>query len=100
MTISAEPRLQPGPVDIAAREGETVLLLHSSASSGAQWRSLSEILQARWRVLAPDLHGDGRSDRRPGAGSSGLADDATLVDAVIGEGAERIHLVGHSYGGA
>src|SRR5882672_5562767 len=84
----------------AAGSGETVLLLHSSASSSTQWRPLSESLQARWRVLAPDLHGYGQTDPRRGPGSPGLADEIALTDAVLAESAEPIHLVGHSYGGA
>jgi len=84
----------------AAGSGETVLLLHSSASSSTQWRPLSESLQARWRVLAPDLHGYGQTDPRRGPGSPGLADEIALTDAVLAECAEPIHLVGHSYGGA
>jgi pimeloyl-ACP methyl ester carboxylesterase len=84
----------------AAGSGETVLLLHSSGCSSAQWRALSEMLQARYRVLAPDLYGYGQSDQRPGPGSPGLTDAAALVDAVLSGEAKRIHLVGHSYGGA
>jgi pimeloyl-ACP methyl ester carboxylesterase len=84
----------------AAGSGETVLLLHSSACSSAQWRALSEKLQARYRVLAPDLYGYGQTDQRTGPGSPGLSDAAVLVDAVLSKEAERIHLVGHSYGGA
>jgi len=80
--------------------GETVVLLHASASSSAQWRSLTEFLQARWHVLAPDFHGYGRTDPRPGHASPGLGDDAALVDAILGRSTERFHLVGHSYGGA
>ena len=49
-----------------AGRGETVLLLHSSASSSAQWRALTEILRGRWRVLAPDLPGYGQTDQPPG----------------------------------
>jgi pimeloyl-ACP methyl ester carboxylesterase len=83
-----------------AGSGETVLLLHSSASSSAQWRALTEILQARWGVLAPDLYGYGKTDQRLCVGSPGLADEVALADAVLAQSAERIHLVGHSYGGA
>jgi pimeloyl-ACP methyl ester carboxylesterase len=84
----------------AAGSGETVLLLHSSAGSSAQWRSLTDILQARWRVLAPDLHGYGQTGQQPLPASPGLADEIVLADAVLAESAEPIHLVGHSYGGA
>ena len=80
--------------------GETVVLLHASASSGAQWRSLTEELQGCWHVLAPDLHGYGRTDARPEPALPGLGDDAALVDAILGRGPGRFHLVGHSYGGA
>jgi pimeloyl-ACP methyl ester carboxylesterase len=84
----------------AAGSGETVLLLHSSAGSSAQWRTLTETLQARWRVLAPDLYGYGQTDRRPGLGSPGLAAEIALADAVLAQRAGPIHLVGHSYGAA
>src|SRR5262245_10636432 len=85
----------------AAGAGETVLLLHSSAASGGQWRSLAQRLQTRYRVIAPDLHGYGQSDQAPLPAEPGLADAAALVEAVLArEAAGRIHLVGHSYGGA
>ena len=82
-----------------AGSGETVLLLHSSASSSVQWRSLTELLRVRWRVLAPDLHDYGQTGPWPGPASPELGDEAALVDAVVAQSAERIHLVGHSYGG-
>jgi pimeloyl-ACP methyl ester carboxylesterase len=40
-----------------AGSGETVLLLHGKASSGAQWRCLTEALRPACRILAPDLYG-------------------------------------------
>jgi len=97
------PTIEVNGAQIAYAEagsGETVLLLHSSASSSAQWRQLTEILRARWRVLAPDLYGYGKTDQRRGPGSPGLGDEVALVDAVLARGAPRIHLVGHSYGAA
>ena len=36
---------------------DTVLLLHSSASSSHQWQALMQQLQAAHRVIAVDLHG-------------------------------------------
>lgn len=84
----------------AAGSGKTVLLLHSSACSSAQWRTLGEMLQARYRVLAPDLYGYCQTDQRPDPASPGLSDAAALVNAVLTGETGRIHLVGHSYGGA
>src|SRR5262249_21386735 len=76
------------------------LLLHSTASSGAQWRSLTETLGGGRRVVAPDLYGYGETDPWPGHGPFTLADEAALAEAVLPPGRGPIHLVGHSYGGA
>src|SRR6185295_833043 len=47
-------------------QSDTVLpLLHGSASTGAMWRQTMAALQSRYRVIAPDLIGYGRSPRWP-----------------------------------
>ena len=75
-----------------------VILIHSSASSSRQWRSLADRLQPRFRALPVDLHGHGV---RPewGGPSFSLADDAALVLRLLDHFGPA-HLVGHSYGGA
>jgi pimeloyl-ACP methyl ester carboxylesterase len=80
--------------------GQPILLLHSSASSGAQWRELRARLETRCRVLTLDLYGCGKTDPWPGHRALTLADEARLAEAVIRRCPERVHLVGHSYGGA
>ncbi len=97
------PTIDLGGTRIACAEtgaGETVLLLHSSAGSGALWRSLTERLRTRCRVLAPDLYGYGDTDPWPGYRPLTLADEAALAAAVLPPACDSIHLVGHSYGGA
>jgi pimeloyl-ACP methyl ester carboxylesterase len=42
-------------------EGEAVICIHASASSSGQWRPLMERLGERYRTIAPDLVGYGRS---------------------------------------
>jgi pimeloyl-ACP methyl ester carboxylesterase len=79
---------------------ETVVLLHSSASSAAQWRALAAELSGRYRVIAPDLYGYGATANWPGHGAFSLAHEAQIVHALIGDAGEPAHLVGHSYGGA
>ncbi|HTO81900.1 MAG TPA: alpha/beta hydrolase [Methylomirabilota bacterium] len=99
---SSMPTIDVGGAQVAYAEagsGETVLLLHSSTSSGAQWRSLTEVLRTRWRVLAPDLYGYGQTGQQTDPACSSLADEAALALAVA-RNAKRIHLVGHSYGAA
>ena len=85
-------------------EGETVVCLHSSTGSHAQWRELDAMLAGRCRVIAPDLHGHGRSPAWPVDAADELNVDARAVTALL-DGAESrtapgVHLVGHSYGGA
>ena len=80
--------------------GEPVVLLHSSGSSGAQWRELAERLSERYRVIAPDLYGYGGTAHWPGGSPFHLECEAEIVLGLLGLVNERAHLVGHSYGGA
>ena len=78
--------------------GTPVMALHGSASTGAQWRSLAELLAPRHRVLTPDLAGYGRSGR-PAAPRT-MATEAAFLRPLIEDTGEPVHLVGHSFGGA
>jgi pimeloyl-ACP methyl ester carboxylesterase len=77
-----------------------VVLLHSSASSGAQWGAFAERQGARYRVVAPDLCGYGSAPPWSGHGPFRLEHEAEAVLAVIERLKGPVHLVGHSYGGA
>jgi pimeloyl-ACP methyl ester carboxylesterase len=79
---------------------ETVLLLHCSGSTGAQWRSLAGKLAGRLRVITPDLIGYGTSAPWAGRAEFCLAQEAAGIRSLIGLLEEPVHLVGHSYGGA
>ncbi len=80
-----------------AGRGDTVLLLHGSASSRRMWQPLVERLVARYRVVAPDLIGYGEStpwrEDLP-------ATDYDVVATFARELGCPLHVVGHSYGGA
>jgi len=80
--------------------GDPVILLHSSASSSTQWRSLAERLSERYRVIAPDLYGYGGTSHWPGRRLFHLECEAEIVLALLRRVNQRAHLVGHSYGGA
>jgi len=77
--------------------GEPVLMLHSSASSGRQWRRLREEIGARFATAAPDLIGYGASPAWSGTGRFCLAEE---VRRIMPPGDEPLHLIGHSFGGA
>ena len=77
------PRLDLHGTQVEYQEqgrGTTVVLLHSSASSSAQWRELIGQLSERYRVIAPDLHGYGRTSAWAGRGSFRLEHEAKLVE--------------------
>ena len=78
---------------------QTVVLLHSSASSARQWSALAERLSPRFDVRTVDFHGHGAQPAWSGARPLTLADDAALVEPILRE-TGSVHLVGHSYGGA
>lgn len=80
--------------------GELVVMLHSSASFGGQWRPLCAELEGRYRMVAPDFPGYGQSDPWPETAPPTLAEEAGLVAALSADLDRRFHLVGHSYGGA
>ncbi|MGI9463041.1 MAG: alpha/beta fold hydrolase [Aestuariivirgaceae bacterium] len=84
----------------AAGSGPTVVALHSSASTGVQWNSLSEHLMNRHCVFTPDLAGYGGSDAWPGGPEASLTNEAEFVFGLIEAWEEPVHLVGHSFGGA
>lgn len=77
-----------------------VVCLHASASSSAQWRPLMDRLAGRFRVLAVDLYGSGKSPRWPDDRPLSLADEVALLAPVLAAAGDRFHVVGHSYGGA
>jgi pimeloyl-ACP methyl ester carboxylesterase len=80
--------------------GTPVVCIHSSASSSAQWRSLMERLAPRYRVIAVDLYGSGRTPAWPGDHRMRLDDQLALLEPVFRIAGDRFHLVGHSFGGA
>src|SRR5215469_12525521 len=76
-----------------------ILLLHGFGADLNTWMFTQPALAAGQRVIALDLPGHGGSAKDVGAGD---AESLTgVVGAVLdGLGVERVHLVGHSMGGA
>jgi pimeloyl-ACP methyl ester carboxylesterase len=82
-------------------DGPPVLLVHGSVADGAMTWSAQQPLASRWKLILID---------RPGYGTSSpveredFAVDARLVAGILERalelgGADRLHLVGNSYGG-
>ena len=79
--------------------GTSVLLGHSSVGSGSQWRALVGDLAGRYRLIAPDHLGYGRTGAYPG-GPPLLQFELEIVEALLLRLDGTTHLIGHSYGGS
>jgi len=80
--------------------GPGVVCLHSNASSSNQWRALGDMLAPRFRVLAADSFGAGKSPPWPSDRTVRLQDEVALLEPVFARAGDPFALVGHSYGGA
>jgi haloalkane dehalogenase len=82
-------------------EGPPVLLLHGNPDTSRIWGAVVEQLRGRYRCVAPDLPGLGRSQICPDGFDFTLSGLARWVDAVATAVApiELINLVVHDFGG-
>lgn len=79
-------------------QGDTALVfLHYWGGSSRTWRHVTELLSPRFKTVATDHRGWGRSSSGDGYGIEALAEDALSVINRLG--LERFVLVGHSMGG-
>ena len=83
-----------------AGSGPGVVCVHSNASSSGQWRGLMDLLAPRFRVLAADSYGAGKTPAWSGAAGPSLGDEVALLEPVFQQAGDPFALVGHSYGGA
>jgi pimeloyl-ACP methyl ester carboxylesterase len=84
---------------LAAGTGPPVLLLHGSASAAVMWTSIIDALKPRFRVIAPDLIGYGRTDSWLDGHGFTAADELRLLEPLLPPTPAGVHVVGHSYGG-
>jgi pimeloyl-ACP methyl ester carboxylesterase len=81
-----------------AGKGPVLLLVHGMAGSAETWRHVMPALAKRFTVLAPDLLGQGQSDKPRGDYSLG-AHANTLRDLLDALGHRRVTVIGQSLGG-
>lgn len=90
---------QATPFFREAGDGPGVVCVHANASTSSQWRGLMDMLAPKFRVLAADSYGAGRSPAPP-AGAVALRDEVALLEPVFARAGDPFVLVGHSYGAA
>jgi pimeloyl-ACP methyl ester carboxylesterase len=76
-----------------------VIALHCSGAGAGQWHSLAQTLAGKFEVSTPEHFGSESRGPWTGEGIFTLADEAFATLRLIDETADRVHLVGHSYGG-
>ena len=85
---------------IRSGAGQTVVLVHSSASGAGQWRALVADLDQHYETIAVNLFGYGDTTQWNGLEVQTLDDQAKLVEMSITHKLDAICLVGHSFGGS
>ena len=98
--VDAMPAQRVEPFFREAGSGPGVVCTHANASTSGQWRSLMELLAPRFRVLAPDSYGSGKSPEWPSDRVISLRDELALIEPVLERAGAQFALVGHSYGAA
>ena len=96
----SEPSAAPVPFFSDQGHGDPVVCLQSNASSSSQWRPLASLLAERFRVIAVDGYGAGKSPDWPAAMPARFDEEVRLLDAVFANAGGPVRLVGHSYGAA
>jgi pimeloyl-ACP methyl ester carboxylesterase len=76
-----------------------VIALHCSGADASEWRNLSKALRDGYVVLTPEHYGCESSGPWTGEHAFALADEAARPIALIDQSDQKVHLVGHSYGG-
>jgi pimeloyl-ACP methyl ester carboxylesterase len=80
-----------------AGSGEPLLLLHGIGSTHDDFVALRPQLDARYRILAPDLPGHGLSKRLPRRPTIAAITDAVVAD-LDEQGVGTVHILGNSIG--
>ncbi|MFB6353079.1 MAG: alpha/beta fold hydrolase [Halobacteriales archaeon] len=81
-------------------DGDPVLLLHGITEPAATWLPMAPALAGDYRLVAPDMPGEGLSAKPTDRGRDlRAAATAYLADLLDALGLDRVDVVGHSLGG-
>lgn len=80
--------------------GPKVVLLHSSASSAGQWKSLMDCSSNKFNFIAINLIGYGKTRSWAGDKVQSLRDQVALIEKIPSLQNDNFSLVGHSFGGS
>src|SRR2546430_14648298 len=96
-TLKGEPKLAHYDSGGGVAGEPPILLLHQSLARSEDWENIFPRLATRYRTVAYDARGHGRSGRAPDYSLRAFADDALpMLREIVKEPAP---LAGHSLGG-
>src|SRR5579864_4328862 len=101
-TFIDTPRLRTHCWTAGPSDAEPLLLVHGNLTTGRFFQSLADALGDRFRIVAPDLRGFGRTEAKPIDATRGLrdwADDLHALVAALGWSSRPLHVAGWSMGG-
>ncbi len=99
--VSGQPLVRLSAIDISPDHPQfTMVFLHGFGGQASQWKHQLRKYANANRVIALDLRGHGQSDKP--AGSYTMAEIQSDLDKALAvlEAADKIVLIGHSFGGA
>lgn len=98
--LSADVEIEGGTIRCAdAGSGEPILFCHGIPLSMSTWQDLFFLLARKYRVIAIDMPGYGRSTKAPG--DYGLAAISRKIGGLCAAlGLAKVHAVGSSFGAA
>lgn len=79
-------------------EGDAILFVPGSFSTGASWRGLCAPLSERYRTITTSLCGYGQTQERRQANGAYLQDEMDVLETVLSRINAPVHLVAHSFG--
>lgn len=79
--------------------GPTIVLVPGSCSTGAAWRPIIAHWENRFRCVTTSLLGYGRTTERRTVDDADISHEVGILEKVIRQAGEPVHLVGHSFGG-
>lgn len=79
---------------------ETILFVHGNGSDSVFWKSLMRGLPKKYKALAPDLRGFGKTEAAPCDATQSFGSFVSDLTALMDElSIQKYHFVGHSLGG-
>ena len=100
-TVSSPDGVELAVIEAGDSAHPTVVLVHGYPNTKELWQPLVPLLVKRYHMVAYDLRGMGASSAPRGPAAydvDRLGDDLMAVIAAVAPG-ERVHLVGHDWGG-